>query len=201
MGAELLQERENDIPPVLRKYSEQIRKLEKSPTFQGLDLPHGNGQPVFLYPGLYEGDKELVYIAKFLRTLGYSPESSGIGINLGQPWQQEFMRKKVHGIVSTHGNAYIVGHSLGGFGGAQIAQYEPGVEKVIAIASPFIGGIDSANTPFMESIYSSNDGVVKPFMSKFKGPHTKNVEVFSPEHIEHVCHEGTFREIGFALAA
>ena len=108
MGAELLQERENDIPPVLRKYSEQIRKLEKSPTFQGLDLPHGNGQPVFLYPGLYEGDKELVYIAKFLRTLGYSPESSGIGINLGQPWQQEFMRKKVHGIVSTHGNAYIV---------------------------------------------------------------------------------------------
>jgi len=142
MGAELLQERENDIPPVLRKYTEQIRKLEKSPTFQGLDLPHGNGQPVFLYPGLYEGDKELVYIAKFLRTLGYSPESSGIGINLGQPWQQEFMRKKVHGIVSTHGNAYIVGHSLGGFGGAQIAQYEPGVEKVIAIASPFIGGID-----------------------------------------------------------
>lgn len=203
MGAELLlgTETQTDIPFVLRKYGSTIERLKASPIFQGHDIPHGEGQHVFLTPGLYESDKALTYIERFLRTIGYIPEPSGLGTNLGQPWQQEFMRKKIHDLIQKFGSIYSIGHSFGGFGLAQIAQTEPGLKKVIAIASPFIGGIDSTGDTFMESIYSENDTVVRPFMSKFRGQHTRNVEVFSPEHIEHVCDPETFKEVGIALAA
>jgi len=201
MGAEVFLETETDIPLVLRKYAPTIKRLEASPIFKGFDVPHGEGQHVFLTPGLYESDKALAYIQRFLRTIGYIPESSGIGTNLGQPWQQELMRKKIHDLVQRFGSIYSIGHSFGGFGLAQVAQTEPGLKKVIAIASPFIGGIDTSDTTFMESIYSENDTVVPPFMSKFRGQNARNIEVFSPEHIEHVCDPETFREIGFALAA
>jgi len=100
------------------------------------------------------------------------------------------------------GTVYIIGHSLGGFEGAEIAQVEEGVKKTIAIGAPFLGGIDPRRTTtLMESIYSSEDGVVQTFMSQFRGPHTRNVEVHSPNHFELLCHQETFEEIGFALAS
>jgi hypothetical protein len=202
MSTENLSTDRTDLPPILFRYARnEVEKLLRSDVFKGIDVPHGDGQHVVVIPGLSESDKELRFITEFLTTLGYIPESSGIGFNIGHPWQHEVVRKKIHDLVGKFGKVSIVGHSLGGLTGAIIAQVEPNVEKVITLGSPLLNGIRASGTTFMESVVSPIDHLVPNAISQFKGPHTRNVVVSNPNHFELLCHAETYNEIGNALAS
>lgn len=192
----------SDIPFVIDRYARNtLEELRESNIFAGLNVPHGQGEPVVVIPGLHESDKELMYIMRFLANLGYIPESSGIGYNFGYPSQTLKAKEKVQALKNMHGQVSIVGHSWGGFMAAQIAQDGESVNKVITLGAPFLNGIQPATNTMIESIYSPSDGIVSEVTSVLHGANTKNFRVESPNHFELLCHVDTFREIAFALAS
>ena len=202
MSAEHQEGIETKLPTVIALYAKgEAERLQISPIFRGINVPHGDGQHVVVIPGLSESDSDMCFLIEFLSNIGYVPETSGMGFNLGWPYQHELSRRKVHEVIQRFGKVSIIGHSLGGHNAAQIAQTEHGVEKVIALGAPFLNGMSLDGTALMESIYSPSDGVVKNFMSQFRGPHSKNVEVLDPNHFELLCNTTTFNEIGIALAS
>lgn len=193
---------ETKLPPVIALYAKaEAERLQKSPIFRGINVPHGDGQHVVVIPGLSESDSDMCFLIEFLSNIGYVPETSGMGFNLGWPHQHELSRRKVIELIRRFGKVSIIGHSIGGRSAAQIAETEQGVDKVIALGSPYLSGINTAGNALFESIYSPNDGLVNNFMSQFRGPHSKNVEVLDPNHFELLCNTTTFNEIGIALAS
>jgi triacylglycerol esterase/lipase EstA (alpha/beta hydrolase family) len=107
------------------------------------DLPHGDGGPVILVPGLGATDASLRPLRTFLRRHGHDSHSAGLG--------------RIHGDVRTLGRALmertatmrhetgrkvaLVGWSLGGIMSREVARQQPrDVERVITFGSPIEGG-------------------------------------------------------------
>lgn len=189
------------VPYVLDRYARQeLDELESSRLYAGENVPHGHGEPVVVIPGMNESENELVYLMRFLNVIGYKPASARIGRNFGYPWQTYRTEQTIRDWKNKLGTVYVVGHSLGGFMGAQIAQYSDSIGKVVALGAPFLNAIRPVGDTKIESIFSSYDGVVPSVTSQLHGPHTRNVQVENPNHFALLCHEETFREIAISLA-
>lgn len=192
----------NEIPLLLKRYAQpELLTLENSRLYAGNDVPHGNGEAVVVIPGMNESDSEMVYLMRFLSIVGYRPTESGIGHNFGYPWQTHKVEQSVLQLKKEFGTVYVVGHSLGGFMGAQISQHTDSIAKVVALGAPFLNAIQPANSTMIESIFSPEDGVVPSITSQLHGTHTRNFQVENPNHFALLCHEETFREIAVTLAS
>src|SRR4051794_8722589 len=66
-------------PPIWReaRMVRELAKLRRHPISDGVGLPRGDGQPVFLIPGYMTGDASLAPMARALRAAGYRPETAG----------------------------------------------------------------------------------------------------------------------------
>src|SRR5215470_9266631 len=108
----------------------QLSALLRDPVYQGIQIPHGRGDPVLLIPGFLAGDWTLRVMAGWLRRIGYRPYFSGIDWNISPPHRtaQLLAWRLDHIVGETGRSTIIVGHSLGGMLGRFVGVYCP--EKV-----------------------------------------------------------------------
>jgi pimeloyl-ACP methyl ester carboxylesterase len=103
----------------------------------GAGVPHGNAEPVLTVPGATAGDWSLTLLNRYLKTIGYTPYSSGIFCNI-------FPGEKYIPILSddikritdkTQMQVTIVGHSLGASLAKVISDKHPEeVKRVVGFA-------------------------------------------------------------------
>lgn len=114
-------------------------------------LPRGDGRAVLLLPGLVNGDRSMVIMARVLRRLGYRVETWGLGRNFGQRTvgrDAERLLARVRSYAASMGAPVtLVGVSLGGIL-ARLAAHRLGtgvVREAITIASPYAAGPRATN--------------------------------------------------------
>jgi pimeloyl-ACP methyl ester carboxylesterase len=103
-------------------------------------LPHGDGHPVLVLPGLLSADWMTRGFRGVLTALGYQVEGWGAGINLGpteSAWR--ITAERLLTVAAGSGRQVsLVGHSLGGVLGRALAHEHPAlVRRVITVCSPF----------------------------------------------------------------
>ena len=103
-------------------------------------LPRGDGHPILLMPGFMAGDRSLGLLKRYLRYLGYRPETWELGRNTGRV-EHLFARlpQRLLGITDKAGEpASLIGQSLGGVFAREMArEYPQAVRQVITLGSPF----------------------------------------------------------------
>ncbi|REJ76479.1 MAG: hypothetical protein DWQ36_11685 [Acidobacteria bacterium] len=116
--------------------------LRWSPTFWGLGLPRGRGEPVVVIPGFLGSDPYLADLRQWLRRAGYRPYASGIGRNadcldrLADRLDQTIDRAALECGQRVH----LIGHSLGGVLARGVATRRPGpIASVCTLGSPLRG--------------------------------------------------------------
>jgi pimeloyl-ACP methyl ester carboxylesterase len=105
-------------------------------------IEHGDGHPVFVFPGLAAGDATTVPLRWFLQMRGYTPYPWAQGLNRG-PHDAviEACRRRISEACDRHGTqASLIGWSLGGIYARELAKELPGLVRcVITLGSPFAG--------------------------------------------------------------
>jgi len=100
---------------------------------------HGSGRPVLVIPGLMAADYSTRPLRHLLADVGYDAHGWGLGINIG-PTERAIrgLDELLQSIRDRHGAPVsIVGQSLGGFLGAELARRHPGsVDRLITLGSP-----------------------------------------------------------------
>jgi pimeloyl-ACP methyl ester carboxylesterase len=113
-------------------------------------LPHGDGHPVLVLPGLLSADWMTRGFRGVLTALGYQVEGWGAGINLGpteSAWR--ITAERLLTVAAGSGRQVsLVGHSLGGVLGRALAHEHPAlVRRVITVCSPFHPPVTSPLEP------------------------------------------------------
>lgn len=112
--------------------------------------PHGDGRPVMLLPGLFNGDRSNVFLRRYLVSLGYRAEGWGLGRNLGARAigaEGEQLMARIRAMREAAGEPVtLIGVSLGGIMARFAAHRAPDlVREVITISSPFAGSPRATN--------------------------------------------------------
>ncbi len=108
----------------------------------------GDKHPLLLVPGFMAGDASLGLLRRYLRYLGYRPETWGFGRNMGSPEHLfDHLPERLADMADKAGEPVsLIGQSLGGVFSRELAREYPDlIRQVITLGSPFrISG--SANT-------------------------------------------------------
>ncbi len=133
---------EHALTPLWReaRWGLEWARLRWSPTFYGVGVPRGRGQPVLLIPGFMSGDILMLEMHRWLKRIGYRSSLSRITWNNDCP--NRTAGKLTHRIRmladKTGSKISLVGHSLGGMLARSIVQDAPDyVDRVISLGSPF----------------------------------------------------------------
>ncbi len=176
-------------------------------------MPHGDGHPVLVFPGLGANDATTVPLRRCLDQLGHRTQAWGQGFNFG-PRDGVLKRcaADVRALAEKHGGPVsLVGWSLGGLYAREMAKELPEHTRcVVTLGTPFAGhpratnawrvfellsGLKASDPALIErlrtpppvpttSIYSRTDGIVAWQCSLNEpGPITENIEV-------HASHTG-----------
>jgi pimeloyl-ACP methyl ester carboxylesterase len=130
-------------PLSLREFSALVR----DPVFRGRGVPHGDGRPVLLIPGLLAGDWHLRVLDNWLGRIGYRPYLSGILFNVQHSERMlSGLRRRLTEVHSETGKRVsIIGHSRGGLLAKVLSQRRPlMVEQVITLGAPLADWTDLA---------------------------------------------------------
>lgn len=114
------------------------------------DVPRGDGRPVVLLPGLFNADRSLVVMRRYLNGLGYRAQGWGLGRNLGARAigaDGERLMERLGAIHAETGEKVtLIGVSLGGIMARIAAHRHPEwVREVITVSSPFAGPPTATN--------------------------------------------------------
>jgi pimeloyl-ACP methyl ester carboxylesterase len=111
-------------------------RLLADPVFYGRGVPHGDGRPVLLLPGLFAGDYTLAPLALWLRRIGYRSATAGFLANVGcseRALQRVARRARVLR-DRTGRRVAIIGHSRGAHYARALAARNPDlVSHAIAV--------------------------------------------------------------------
>jgi pimeloyl-ACP methyl ester carboxylesterase len=170
-------------------------------------LPHGDGHPVLVFPGLGAGDISTAPLRSLLDSIGFATEPWRQGFNFGpRAGVLEQCKTDLQNLYRRHHRKVsLVGWSLGGIYARELAKECPDIVRcVVTLGTPFTGHPRATNAwRFFElvsghsvsdpelmaqirqappvpttSIYSKSDGVVAWKCSiNEPGPKTENVEV------------------------
>jgi pimeloyl-ACP methyl ester carboxylesterase len=116
--------------------------LHTTPTWLGIGVPRGHGEPVVTVPGFLGTDAYLLELQWWLGRVGYTSFQSKIGRNADCP---NMLTKRLHATVrraheSTGHRVHLIGHSLGGILARSVAAQSPDlVASVTTLGSPFQG--------------------------------------------------------------
>jgi pimeloyl-ACP methyl ester carboxylesterase len=102
-------------------------RLLADPVFYGRGVPHGDGRPVLLLPGLFAGDYTLAPLALWLRRIGYRSATAGFLANVDC---SERALQRVTGCARalrdrTGRRVAIIGHSRGAHYARALAARDP----------------------------------------------------------------------------
>ncbi|MDA1004590.1 MAG: alpha/beta fold hydrolase, partial [Chloroflexi bacterium] len=114
--------------------------LRCSPTYLGLGVARGHGEPVVLVPGFLNTDLSLGEMFWWLSRIGYDPHLAQVGVNADCPdTTGDALAIRVRQIAHATGKlVHLIGHSLGGLLARHVAMSEPDmVAQVITLAAPF----------------------------------------------------------------
>jgi pimeloyl-ACP methyl ester carboxylesterase len=133
-------------PPPARLLQVELRRastelaafMALSPLLQA--APRGEPHPVLVLPGFMAGDESTIALRGYLRTLGYPVQGWRLGRNVGP--SREILTgldRCLTELADRHGRRVsVVGWSLGGIFGRELAHRHPGsVRQVITLGSPF----------------------------------------------------------------
>ena len=127
----------------------ELYRLLIDPVFAGWGVPHGDGRPVMLMPGLGGGDQTLLVLAGWLRRIGYAPALCGFVANVG--CSDRTIDRLERRLVELHERSgrrvALIGHSRGGHFARTLARRRPdlvshaisigaGLRRVFAISEP-----------------------------------------------------------------
>jgi pimeloyl-ACP methyl ester carboxylesterase len=103
-------------------------------------LPHGDGHPVLVLPGLGATDSSTVTLRTVLRRLGYRTYRWRLGRNLGPTARvANGMAARLEALATRFGAPVsVIGWSLGGIYARRLARRTPdAVRQVVTLGSPF----------------------------------------------------------------
>ena len=116
------------------------------------DVPHGNGAPALVIPGLGTSALSTTTLRRFLRHAGYRTYDWGLGRNMGprgglDTWLAR-LEPRLVAISRKHRGArvHLVGWSLGGIYARELAKRRPDlVRQVVTLGSPLSGDPEATN--------------------------------------------------------
>lgn len=112
-------------------------------------LPHGEGQPVLVLPGLSASDGSTAPMRGLLKEMNYAAHPWKLGRNLGlRAGLAEAMVARVNELYERYGRRKVslVGWSLGGTFSRELAKMTPDkVRQVISLGSPFTRAVNSSH--------------------------------------------------------
>lgn len=181
-------------------------------------VPKGDGHPVLVLPGLGAADGSTHFLRNFLDGIGYTSQPWNLGRNFGPRDGMDVMLEnlisRIEEISLEHGGQQIsiIGWSLGGIYGREIAKLRPDlVRQVMTLGTPFKSATKGTNAGFLyeflskdkshldpdiikkiaevppvpfTSIYSKTDGVVHWLCSiEEHGPYSENIEIPGASHM------------------
>lgn len=140
--------------------------------------PAGDGHPVVIIPGLGTADGSTQFMRSFLKDIGYTSYTWGLGRNLGPREGLDALLLKIiehiEQISLAHNNepVSVVGWSLGGIYSREIAKLRPDlIRQVITLGSPFKGDSDSTNATFLYELLSKDKSHRNPqFLKRISEP-------------------------------
>lgn len=103
-------------------------------------LPHGDGHPVLVLPGLLADDASTRILRRELRRLDYHVHGWRLGRNIGPTAAcVQGLRDRMRALADRHGKPVtLIGWSLGGIFARDLARRSPeAVRQVITLGSPF----------------------------------------------------------------
>jgi pimeloyl-ACP methyl ester carboxylesterase len=94
----------------------EAARLLADPVAYGIGVPHGDGRAVVVVPGFLASDDSLLLLRRWLRAIGYRPQTAGFLFNVDcaerATERVEELCEAVH--ATTGRRVAIVGHSRGG---------------------------------------------------------------------------------------
>lgn len=103
-------------------------------------VPHGDGAPVLVLPGLLEGDKATATLRGFLADIGYVPHGWNMGMNKGLTQSVIEKTRDLAYRIYEQGDKRplsLIGHSLGGVLARDLARQAPAeIARVITLGTP-----------------------------------------------------------------
>jgi hypothetical protein len=128
--------------------SEPVRAAVEYLRMRSMDtatMPHGDGHPVVIFPGLGANEASTAPLVRLCRKLGYAACDWGRGFNTGPrgdtaAWLDELARH-VEAMTAAHAHTMsLIGWSLGGFYAREVAKRLRGrVRQVVTVGTPFAG--------------------------------------------------------------
>lgn len=106
------------------------------------EAPAGDGTVVWVLPGFRTDDGATWPLRRFLGRVGWAARGWGLGVNRGDV--RALLPRLVdagEALAAEHGRLAIVGWSLGGYLGREVARERPDlVRRVVTLGSPVVGG-------------------------------------------------------------
>ena len=175
-------------------------------------VPHGDGHPVLVLPGLMASDASTLPLRSFLSGRGYEVIGWGQGRNFGpRDGVLAQMRQTLADIHARTGRTTsVIGWSLGGVYARELARAAPNlVRQVISLGSPLYGSPENSSNAWgvykmvsgrrgvethergdgpppvpTTSIFTRGDGIVGwGCCIEKKGPQTDNIEIVGATHV------------------
>ena len=123
----------------------EVLLLHATPAYYGFGVPHGDASGVVIIPGFLGTDMYLMELYAWLRSIGYQPYFSGIGLNAECPnllIRRHLNETMDRALQETGHPIHVIGHSLGGIIARSVAGQRPDdVASVITLGSPFRGTV------------------------------------------------------------
>ena len=132
------------IPPLWREglMGIEAATLMRSPVWNGIGLPPGDGRPVLLIPGYLAGDGSLAVMTRWLRALGYRTRRAGMRVNVDcSAAVVRCVEDRLERLTDITGERVaIVGQSRGGIIARAVAVRRPDlVSGIVTLGSPVRG--------------------------------------------------------------
>lgn len=120
----------------------------------------GDGHPVLVIPGFLGSGFSTKPLRNFINKLGYSAYDWGLGRNLANFEDIEFLNKRIEDLNKEHNQKVtIIGWSLGGVYARQLAKENKDlVRQVITMGSPFNGANQPNNAKWIYDRVKEKEG-------------------------------------------
>jgi len=139
----------------------EASRLLVDPVAYGVGVPRGDGRPVLVMPGFLAGDDSLLLLRRWLRLVGYRPQTAGFHFNVDcSDRAVDRVERVAESLVATTGRRIgVIGHSRGGHFTRALAARRPDlVSHAISMGSD-LQGLFGISTPTRSAVGVARHGL------------------------------------------